>query len=134
MVIRWSPFSSPVGQSESEAFPSAMFTMVRISSTMTVPSRLQSPTQGRADWVGVGVRVGGLVDVGAVGGVEVGVSVAAGDGVNVSVAVQAGVAVGIGVSLGVALGASVGVGIGVPVGVLPAVKVGEGASVGVVVG
>ncbi len=55
--------------------PSAMFTKVRISSTVTMPLPSQSPTQGPA--IGVAVGVGDGVDV---TGVEIGEGVVLGCG------------------------------------------------------
>lgn len=45
MVTMPSPSTSPASHVQTSVFPSAMFTVVRISSTGTVPSRLQSPAQ-----------------------------------------------------------------------------------------
>jgi hypothetical protein len=87
-----------------------MFTMMRISSTVTWLSPLQSPTQ-----VGVGERT-----------VAVGVKV--GDAVTVAVFSSVAVRLGCGVAVGVALGAMVDVAAEVTVGV----RVPAGAPVGVV--
>jgi len=69
MVIFPSPFLSPASQLEASAFPSAMFTKVRISSIVTSPELLQSPTHGG---VGVDVVVGVALGVGAAVAVGVG--------------------------------------------------------------
>ena len=68
-----SPLASPGLQAEADALPRAMFTMVRMSLTVTWPSLLQSPTHGVGVNVGAAVRVGVLVAV--VVGVVVGVGV-----------------------------------------------------------
>jgi hypothetical protein len=58
MVIWPSWLASPASHAVTGALPKAMFTIVRISSTVTVPSSLQSPTQG------LGVNVGRVARVG----------------------------------------------------------------------
>ena len=61
------PLGMPFGHAVASALPKAMFTIVRISSTVTVPLSLQSPTHG------LRVAVGGTVCVGVFDGVAVGV-------------------------------------------------------------
>jgi len=85
--------------------PRAMFTIVRISSTVTCPLPSQSPTHG----VGAGVLVGVAVTVGVL--VAVGVDV----GVGGAVAVLVDFAVSVGVVLGVCVGVPVVVGVGASV-------------------
>jgi hypothetical protein len=57
-VIWWSLFASPASHSRTLAFPRAMFTIVRISSIVTAPLSLQSPTQELVGVPGVDVGVG----------------------------------------------------------------------------
>jgi hypothetical protein len=71
-VICPSALASPAPQAEMSVLPSAILTMVRISSTVTEWLLLQSPTQRGGDGVRVGVKIGVLVD--SVVGVDVGVS------------------------------------------------------------
>ena len=78
-----------------------MFTMARISSTVTEWSPLQSPTHGGSVLVGLGVGVAVLVAVGVHVWVGVSVGVSAGVLVGVCVGTAVGVLVGTGVSVGV---------------------------------
>lgn len=102
-----------------------MLTIVRISSTLTTPLPLQSPTQCESEdvtvTVGDGSSVGDALGVGVLLGVAVAVIVAVSVGgtVAVGVAVSVGLAVSVAVSVSVALaeGDEVGVIVGVPVAV-----------------
>ena len=111
MVMFPSWFVSPGLQAETLMLAREMLTIVRISSIVTVPVPLQSPTHVPEDTVFVGVSVA----VAEGGGVGVTVCVLVGvlGGVFVTVAVVVGVPVVVGVSVGVAVGM---VGVGVPHG------------------
>jgi hypothetical protein len=109
MVIWPLWLASPASHVVTGVSPRAMFTSIRISSTVTLPSSLQSPAHG------FGVDVGGTVCVGVLVAVAVLVGVLVGAGVFVGVAV--GVAVGVGVFVGVCVDVLVGVRVGVTVGV-----------------
>jgi len=84
-----SPLGMPFGHEP--PLPRAIFTIVRISSTVTVPLSLQSPVHRLGVGVLVGVSVGVLVGVLVTVGVFVGVLVRVGVAVGVSVGVAVGV-------------------------------------------
>jgi len=73
--------------------------------------------------LGVGVGLGGGVEV----GVAVGITVGVGGGVDVAVAVAVAVAVGVGLGVtgGVAVGVGDGVGVGTPPGAWTSTPIGE---------
>jgi len=96
----------PLSHREAGALPSTMPTTVRISSTVTTLSRLQSPTQGTGVAVGVGVC----------GGVAVGVTVAVAVSVTVGVGVADGCAVEVSVGLHRTTRIAEAVGVGVESG------------------
>jgi hypothetical protein len=105
------PLGIPCGHAKGCALPSAMFTIVISSLTVTSPPPSQSPTHG----------IGGVVEVGD--GVGVGLAVIVTVGVAVVLNVGVGVLVGVlvtgtvAVCVGVALGEAVGVRVDVVVGV-----------------
>ncbi len=101
MVTFPSRFASAPTQVAAPAWPRAMFAIVKSSSTVTEPSLLQSPVQGRG--VAVGLAVGEAV--------QVAVRLPVGAGVFISVGVE------LAVTVGVALGVTVGGGVAVSVGV-----------------
>jgi hypothetical protein len=107
-----SPLASPASHSETDAFPRAMFTMVRISSTITAPSQLQSPTQEHGAALGVAVGVTNRSRL------RVAVGLAAGD------CEAGGVAVAVGSEAVLVIDA-----VGVPSGGREPVTVGGGVSV-----
>jgi hypothetical protein len=89
---------------------------------------------------GVGVGLGGTVEVGVAVAVAVPVGVTTGVGVDVAVAVPVGVTIGVGVDVavavpvGVTIGVAVAVAVAVPVGVTIGVAVGVAVEVAVAVG
>jgi len=93
----------PFGHAVASALPKAMSTIVRISSTVTLPSSLQSPMHdlevdvGGTALVGVHVMVATGVTLSVLVGVGVLVAVLVGVGVDVSVGVAVSVAVAVGV-------------------------------------
>jgi hypothetical protein len=106
MVIWPSPFPSPAGHTVIGAVPRAMFTMTRMSSTVTSPSSRQSPTHGTGRTVALGV-----------GGTGVDVPVALGVGDDEGVADTVDGAVGVSVGTCDTVGLSVVVGVTAAVGV-----------------
>jgi len=118
-VISPSPLASLAIHVERFALPRAMFTMVMSSFTVTSRLPLQSPVHGAMVGVavivalfvvveaGVGVAVGGCVEVpvGSLLGVGVGLAIR----VGVEVRVFVGVRVGVGIPVAVLVGAMVGV-------------------------
>lgn len=95
-------FASPAGQVETLALPSEMFTIVRISTTVTGPLPVHWPTHtGSTTVVGLMVAVG----VGKAVAISVGVAVPVAVGVSAGAGV--GVALLVGEGVGEALGASV---------------------------
>ena len=140
IVMTPSPDGSPAAQ-ETEKSPSAMLTIVMISSTVTCPSLLQAPGHCTP---GVLVALAGTVAVCV--GVPVAVSVAVGVtdavgvcvDVDVAVPVRLGDAVGVSVASGVSVAVGVGVkdavGVDVDVDVAVAVRLGDAVGVSVAVG
>ena len=86
-VIVPSPLASPAVQVEAFAVPSAMFTIVMSSFTVTSRSPLQSPRQDPGVRVGVGVIATVAVVVGRPEAAPVGVDVCVGTDVSVGVPV-----------------------------------------------
>ncbi len=125
MVISPSPLASPASHAETGALPSAMFTMVSSSFTVTSPSCPQSPTHTGGVGVAVGVRVGDTC--------KVGVTVAVGGAVSATVAVGGGVCVAgtVPVTVALAVAGAVPVAVGGSVAGLVAVTEAVGALVGV---
>jgi len=118
--------------------PKATLTIVMISSTVTSPSPLQSPTHGGGDTT-VGVCVGTPLGVALGGGlavpVETAVAVASGSDVALAVGTLDGVGVDVAgtVAVGVVVGVAVGVAVLVCVAVVVKVNVGREVDVAVAV-
>jgi hypothetical protein len=129
-TVIWPSFRvSPAGQRDTDALPRAMLTMTRISSTVTVPSPLQSPEHSG---VGLGVTLGsGRVADRVAVGVFVSAALCVYVWVAVAVRVRGTVAEMVargGVWVGMRVDGTVGA--GVPIGVVAAR---DGVGVGVFV-